>query len=202
MNGSKFTVRTDNNPLTYVLTTAKLDATGHHWFVALSSYNVSLVYRAERINRLSRLQSTNKETLFNDVIRAICHAALYVSIEEASAVECALLAHNASIDYDEAGTDTGSDLSQVDWPAEQTVDTTLYHVGQLLSSGIKPTKRQIALEPKPCQKELKDWGHLFLKDDILYCKHFLCGTDINQLVLPEVYHDIALQGLAIRGETA
>ena len=27
--GSKFTVRTDNNPLTYVLTTAKLDANGH-----------------------------------------------------------------------------------------------------------------------------------------------------------------------------
>ena len=24
---------------------------------------------------------------------------------------------------------------------------------------------------------------------------FLCDTDINQLVLPEVYHDISLQGL-------
>ena len=29
--GSKFTVWTDNNPLTYVLTTANLDATGHRW---------------------------------------------------------------------------------------------------------------------------------------------------------------------------
>ena len=38
--GSKFTVRTDNNPLTYVLTTAKLDATGHRWLAALSSYNL------------------------------------------------------------------------------------------------------------------------------------------------------------------
>lgn len=27
--GAKFTVRTDNNPLTYVLATAKLNATGH-----------------------------------------------------------------------------------------------------------------------------------------------------------------------------
>ena len=66
--GSKFTVRTDNNPLTYVLTTAKLDATGHRWLAALSSYNFSLVYRAGRINNdadaLSRLPSTNKETLF------------------------------------------------------------------------------------------------------------------------------------------
>ena len=77
--GSKFTVRTDNNPLTYVLTTAKLDATGHRWLAALSSYNFSLVYRAGRINNdddaLSRLPSTYKETLFTDVIKAICHAA-------------------------------------------------------------------------------------------------------------------------------
>ena len=77
--GNKFTVRTDNNPLTYVLTTAKLDATGHRWLAALSSYNFSLVYRAERINNdadaLSRLPSTDKETLFNDVIRAVCHVA-------------------------------------------------------------------------------------------------------------------------------
>ena len=137
-----------------VLTTAKPDATGHRWLAALSSYNFSLVYRAGRINNdadaLSHLHSTNKETLFNDVIKAICHAAL-VSVEEAPAVECILLAQNASIDDDEAGTDTGSDLSQIDWPAEQTVDTTLYPVRQLLSSGHKPTKRQIALEPKPCQ---------------------------------------------------
>ena len=136
-------IRTDNNPLTYVLTTAKLDATGHRWLAALSSCNFSLVYRAGRINNdadaLSRLPSTNKETLLNDVIKAICHAAL-VSVEEAPAEECILLAQNASIDDDEAGADTGSDLSQVDWPAEQTVDTTLYRVRQLLSSGHKPTK--------------------------------------------------------------
>ena len=196
--GSKFTVRTDNNPLTYVLTTAKLDATGHRWLAALSRYNFSLVYRAGRINNgadaLSRLPSTNKETLFNDVIKAICHAAL-VSVEDAPAVECILLAQNASINDDEAGTDTGSDLRQIDCPAEQTVDTTLYRVRQLLTSGHKPTKRQIALEHKPCQKVLKDLDNLFMKDDILNRKHSFNGTDINQLVLPEVYRDIALRGL-------
>ena len=77
MYGSRFTVRTDNNHLTYVLTTAKLDVTGHSWLAALSSYNFSLVYRAGRINNvadaLSRLPSTNKETLFNDIIKAMQH---------------------------------------------------------------------------------------------------------------------------------
>ena len=196
--GSKFTVRTDNNPLTYVLTTAKLDATGHRWLAALSSYNFSLVYRAGKVNKdadaLSRLPSSNKETLFNDVIKAICHAAL-VSVEEAPAVECLLLTQNASINDNEAGTDDGSDLCQVDWPAEQTLDATLCRVRQLLSSGHKPTRRQIALEPKPCQKILKDWDNLFLRDIVLYRKHSLSGSDIQQLVLPEVYQDIALKGL-------
>ena len=37
-----FTVRTDNNPLTYVLTTPNLDATGHRWVGALASYEFSL----------------------------------------------------------------------------------------------------------------------------------------------------------------
>ena len=41
----RFTVRTDNNPLTYVLTTPNLDATGHRWVGALASYEFSLEYQ-------------------------------------------------------------------------------------------------------------------------------------------------------------
>jgi hypothetical protein len=40
--GNNFTVRTDNNPLTYVTTSAKLDATGHRWLAALATYNLPL----------------------------------------------------------------------------------------------------------------------------------------------------------------
>ena len=43
--GSEFQVFTDNNPLTYVLTTAKLDATGHRWVAALSNYTFSITYK-------------------------------------------------------------------------------------------------------------------------------------------------------------
>ena len=50
----------------------KLDSTVHRWLAALSGYNFPLVYRAGRKNQdadaLSRLPSTDKETLFNDVI--------------------------------------------------------------------------------------------------------------------------------------
>lgn len=37
---------TDNNPLTYMLTSAKLDACGHHWLADLSNFNFSIRYRA------------------------------------------------------------------------------------------------------------------------------------------------------------
>ena len=40
--GSTFHVHTDNNPLTYVLTTAKLDAASHHWITSLANYNFRL----------------------------------------------------------------------------------------------------------------------------------------------------------------
>ena len=48
--GNEFTVYTDNNPLTYILTTAKLDATGHRWVAALAAYNFTLHYRPGKAN--------------------------------------------------------------------------------------------------------------------------------------------------------
>lgn len=39
--GAQFVVKTDNSPLTYVLSSAKLSATGHCWLVDLATYNFS-----------------------------------------------------------------------------------------------------------------------------------------------------------------
>ncbi|KAK7882182.1 hypothetical protein WMY93_028356 [Mugilogobius chulae] len=48
--GADFTVLTDNNPLTYVLSSAKLDAAGHRWLAALSTFRFNIKYRAGRAN--------------------------------------------------------------------------------------------------------------------------------------------------------
>ena len=40
-----FVVQTDNNPLTYVLTTPNLDTTGHRWVGALASFQFELEYQ-------------------------------------------------------------------------------------------------------------------------------------------------------------
>lgn len=48
--GVSFTVITDSNPLTYLLTTAKLDATSYRWLSALSTFQFQLQYRAGKRN--------------------------------------------------------------------------------------------------------------------------------------------------------
>ena len=48
--GNHFVMYIENNLLTYVLTSAKLDATGHHWVAGLANYNFALNYHSGKIN--------------------------------------------------------------------------------------------------------------------------------------------------------
>ena len=47
----QFTVYTDNNPLTHILTSAKLDAIGQRCASALGQFNFDLVYRSGLSNK-------------------------------------------------------------------------------------------------------------------------------------------------------
>ena len=64
-----FTIRMDNNPLTYILTTPNLDALGHRWVAALAGYNMKLEYLkgsdnkvADALSRVST-QKLDEETV-------------------------------------------------------------------------------------------------------------------------------------------
>ena len=48
--GGHFEVYADNNPLTYILTTAKLDATGQRWVACLANYNFNIFYKSRKLN--------------------------------------------------------------------------------------------------------------------------------------------------------
>lgn len=81
--GAKFTVRTDNNPLTYVLTSARLSATGHRWLAALATYGFNIQYRPGRhyidAYLLSRQYTPDDTDSWTDIplsgIKAICKQA-------------------------------------------------------------------------------------------------------------------------------
>lgn len=78
--GAKCEVHTDNNPLTYVLTTAKLDAAGHRWLAELSTYDFSLKYRpgkqnidADALSRRPYDVSENDKCMPTSAVKAVCH---------------------------------------------------------------------------------------------------------------------------------
>ena len=48
--GGQFDIYTDNNPLTYILTLAKLDATGQHWVASLANYDSQIFYKSGKSN--------------------------------------------------------------------------------------------------------------------------------------------------------
>ena len=91
--GNTFDVYTDNNPLTYVLSKAKLDATGHRWLAALSTYNFTINYNPGKSNSdadgLSR-----RPQIFSDMVKAICMSVqIQTPLAECVAAEvCPLLA--------------------------------------------------------------------------------------------------------------
>ena len=48
--GGHFEVYTDNNPLTYILTTAKLYSTRQRWVASMANYNFEIFYRSGELN--------------------------------------------------------------------------------------------------------------------------------------------------------
>ena len=52
-----FLVRTDNNPLTYIVTTPNLDATNHQWVGALAKFNFQLEYQKGQDNTMADVLS-------------------------------------------------------------------------------------------------------------------------------------------------
>ncbi|XP_070409438.1 uncharacterized protein [Nothobranchius furzeri] len=63
--GRRFSVQTDNNPLKYVMSSAKLDATGQRWVSRLASFDFDVRYRRGQSNTkadaLSRM--SNQEVM-------------------------------------------------------------------------------------------------------------------------------------------
>ena len=55
----------DNNPLTYILTTARSDATGQRWVTSLANYSFKIFYRSGKLNveadALSRIPWENTQ---------------------------------------------------------------------------------------------------------------------------------------------
>ena len=89
--GNNFTVVTDNNPLTYALPKAKLDATGNRWLSSLAPYDFNIVYRpgksnidADVLSRYPGNIDTEPEEILSDSVRVICASVVTPHLETIS----------------------------------------------------------------------------------------------------------------------
>ena len=70
-----FLVKTDNNPLTYILTTPNLDATGHQWVGALAKYDFWLEYQKGQNNAVADALSWVTTCLKLEAVKAVLDGA-------------------------------------------------------------------------------------------------------------------------------
>lgn len=107
--GVKFVVRTDNNPLTYILTSAKLNATGHRWLAALATYDFSLQYKPGKQNVdadvLSRYPASKESDEWEEIpqtaVKAVCQLTSSSLGDESPSrlidQQCMLVLHNLKL---------------------------------------------------------------------------------------------------------
>ena len=66
-----FLIRTDNNPLTYVLTTPNLDAVRDRWVVAMAGYNFEIQYVCGSDNKVANALSHVRGHLDEDNVKEL-----------------------------------------------------------------------------------------------------------------------------------
>ena len=70
-----FLVKTDNNPLTYIMTTHNLDTTGHQWVGSLAKFNFQLEYQKGWDNAVADAVSQITTRLGPEAVQAILDGA-------------------------------------------------------------------------------------------------------------------------------
>ena len=83
-----FTVRTDNNPLMYILTTPNLDACGHRWVASLTQFNFKIEYLKGTDNKvadvLSRIETCLEDDTVRDLLKSCPTTEIKVQVVDAS----------------------------------------------------------------------------------------------------------------------
>ena len=194
--GNRFSVKTDNNPLTYVLTTAKLDATGHRWLAALSAFDFSISYKpgkantdADALSRLPEPNSMPEVSLSNIDIQQLC---LFVMERDPITVLCQVMATDAS-SGDQSSLTGDYSVPVKDVKQLQKDDRNISAVMEYLEAGTRPTSTQDF--NRQLQLLIREWPRLVIHDGVLYRQRQVEGKVLEQLVLPRLCVPSVLKAL-------
>ena len=201
--GSTFDMYTDNNPLTYVLTTAKLDAASHCWVTRLANYNFRLHYQpgkttidADALSRVSwpECMPDNSGTSLKvtaTAVKAIQEAALEKPICPIEAYSYDLHVVGAIRDSQQV-----AQMTLDDWQQTEEMDPVLGIIIKRLREGMLEQDWSKKTDSPKLSQYRREWNNLVLQKGVLYRQARPRESEgtLLQLVLPTAQREVALRG--------
>uniref|UniRef100_A0A8C5QC51 Gypsy retrotransposon integrase-like protein 1 n=1 Tax=Leptobrachium leishanense TaxID=445787 RepID=A0A8C5QC51_9ANUR len=209
--GANFEVRTDNNPLTYILTTAKLDATGHRWLAALSNYDFSLKYKpgpknvgADALSRRPGLPTTKEDEEWVEIpgpgVRALCQTSIVedgrVNFSELRFID-SLSCTSDAIPEAMCLPVTLPEWSTISLDEKRRAQAQDPVIGRLMKALEKRDFQFMKILPINLQHLLKrEWNRFHFENGLLFrIIQYHDHPGRKQLVLPQKYRGLVLRSL-------
>ena len=215
--GGVFEVYTDNNPLTYILTTAKLDATGQRWVARLANYNFSLHYKSGKTNvdadALSRCHAPWKEqkTEWDETINQAAVNAIICACGVNSRSNTAVSFSPALSDVElvwayqseeigmrvlsKAGRVIPEGMTNEEWIKEQKADPLIGEIRQLLVNRTLTKRKGQRGDTELMKQMLKHRQQYVLRNNLVFrrVKSTKEGPPTMQFLLPPKFRERALE---------
>ena len=211
-NRNEFVVCSDNNPLTYIFSSANLDAAGQHWVAHLASYNFSLEYQKGKDNTmvdfLSRMNKCLPEEEVQEYLNKIPYPGVKAVLNNAITPieECAEQGVQPNPDCQNVHQEEAvgarparlATTNVTDWKQEQEEDPVLYQVVKHLRVPHETFKAALhkVLDKKATAAYVKVKEQLLIKNGLLYHKtrQGLADEIVFQFIVPQRHRSTALDG--------
>ena len=206
-NRNEFVVCTDNNLLTYIFSSANLDAAGQRWVAHLASYNFSLEYQKGKDNMVADFLSQMNERLPEEEVQEYLNQILYPGVKavldntitpiEEHAEQGVQLIPDCQEEAVEARPARLATTNVTDWKQEQKEDPVLYQVAKHLRVPRETFKAALhrVLDKKATAAYVKAKEQLLIKNGLLYWKTWQGQADeiVFQFVVPQRHRGTTLE---------
>ena len=196
-----FLVRTDNNPLTYIMTTHNLDATGHWWVGTLAIFNFQLEYQKGWDNTMADVLSQITTHLGPKAVWSILDGVTLGATQRAEGCDPAVVEGDHNIEMEVCVT-KGQVLVKMhvtDWATAQREDPVLDAVLNWLEAQKRTDLRTLLgkhVSSKECQ--MVWWSHqnFTTLQNTLYLHSMPKGKneDLLLFVVPKAHQTTTLNG--------
>ena len=211
-NQNEFVVCTDNNLLTYIFSSANLDAAGQRWVAHLASYNFSLEYQKGKNNTVADFLSWMNERLPEEEVQEYLNQIAYPGVKavldnaimpiEERAEQGVRPTPDCRGDCQEEAVEARptrlATTNVTDWKQEQKEDPVFYQVAKHLRAPRETFKAALhkVLDKKATTTYVKAKEQLLIKNGLLYWKTRQGQADeiVFQFVVPQRHWGTTLDG--------